>query len=349
MKETLTALKNEQTSHELVQLKTFVIAEMACSHEGDVGLAKKIIDASAVAKADAVQLQIWSLQYMMSPQRKEYGLLQKIEFTQQQWRELVTYSRNKYPNMQVYVCVYEHSTIEFIDSLGIDGYKLNSSDLSNPLVLDKVAATGRHINLSVGASTIAEIHSAVKRISSISEAPITLMYGHQSFPTHPENVNMAYMQKLAHLFDLPIGYQDHCDADDDSAFWLPAASMGMGVSVLEKHITHDRSLKGIDHESALNPDEFIKFVKMVRTIDQAKGINTPREFSADEIKYREFQKKSVVVAKDMKVGSILKESDLSFMRAERLGIPPNKIDTVLGRELKNDISAYQPLTKDSFR
>ena len=326
-----------------------IIAEMACSHEGDFSLAKDIIDASAIAKADAIQLQIWSLQYMMSPQRKEYELLKKIEFSSQQWRELIAYSRVSFPNMKIYVCVYEHSTIEFIDSLGVDGYKLNSSDLSNPLVLDRVAKTGKPINLSVGASTIAEIHSAVKRISSISEAPITLMYGHQSFPTHPENINMTYMQKLAHLFDLPIGYQDHCDADDDSAFWLPAASMGMGVSVLEKHITHDRSLKGIDHESALNPDEFIKFVKMVRTIDQAKGINTPREFSADEIKYREFQKKSIVVAKGMKAGSILKEGDLSFMRAERLGIPPNKIDTVLGKELKGDISAYQPLTQDSFR
>jgi len=326
-----------------------IIAEMACSHEGDFSLAKDIIDASAIAKADAIQLQIWSLQYMMSPQRKEYELLKKIEFSSQQWRELIAYSRVSFPNMKIYVCVYEHSTIEFIDSLGVDGYKLNSSDLSNPLVLDRVAKTGKPINLSVGASTIAEIHSAVKRISSISEAPITLMYGHQSFPTHPENINMTYMQKLAHLFDLPIGYQDHCDADDDSAFWLPAASMGMDVSVLEKHITHDRSLKGIDHESALNPDEFIKFVKMVRTIDQAKGINTPREFSADEIKYREFQKKSIVAAKGMKAGSILKEGDLSFMRAERLGIPPNKIDTVLGKELKGDISAYQPLTQDSFR
>jgi len=329
--------------------KTIIIAEMACSHEGDLELAKKIVDSAAIANSDAIQLQIWSLRSMMSPQRKEYELLKRIEFSRQEWKGLVDYSREKYPNMQVYVCVYEHSTIEFIDSLGIDGYKLNSSDLSNPLVLNKVAKTGKPINLSVGASTIAEIHSAVKRISSISETPITLMYGHQSFPTKPENVNMSYIKKLGDLFELPIGYQDHCDADNESAFWLPAASMGMDVSVLEKHITHDRSLKGIDHESALNPDEFIKFVKMVRTIDQAKGINTPREFSADEIKYREFQKKSIVVAKGMKAGSILKEGDLSFMRAERLGIPPNKIDTVLGKELKGDISAYQPLTQDSFR
>jgi len=327
-------------------LPTFVIAEMACSHEGDINLARKIIDGAANAKADAVQLQIWSLAHMMSPQRKEYGLLQKIEFSQDEWRDLVNYSREKYPQMQVYVCVYEHSTIEFIDSLGIDGFKLNSSDLSNPLVLEKVAKTGKPIDLSVGASSIAEIQIAVDKIKSISNSSITLMYGHQSFPTKPENVHMSYMEKLANLFELPIGYQDHCDADQESAFWLPAASMGMGVSVLEKHITHDRSKKGIDYESALNPDEFVKFVDMVRCIDNAKGITTPRSFTDDEIKYREFQKKSIVAARDISIGSVLKESDIVFMRAETLGYSPAQIDVVVGRVLTKDINAFDTITED---
>lgn len=319
---------------------TFIVSEMACSHEGDVQLAKKIIDAAAVAKSDAVQLQIWSLAYMMTPQRKEYELLQRIEFSKAEWTDLVKYTRKAYSEMQVYVCVYEHSTIEFIDSLGIDGYKLNSSDLSNPLVLEKVAKTGKPINLSIGASSISEIQSAVEKIKSISNSKITLMYGHQSFPTKPENVHMSYMENLANLFELPIGYQDHCDADDASAFWLPAASMGMGVAVLEKHITHNRSMKGIDHESALNPDEFVKFVEMVRCIDSAKGISTPRLFTEEEVKYREFQKKSIVASKDLNKGCIIATSDLTFMRAETLGVAPNKIDAIVGKKMLKDISAF---------
>jgi sialic acid synthase SpsE len=326
----------------------FIIAEMACSHEGNLDLAKKIVDAAAIANSDAIQFQIWSLQFMMSPQRKEYELLKRIEFSQHEWKELVNYSRENHPNMQIYVCVYEHSTIEFIDSLDIDGYKLNSSDLSNPLVLNKVAKTGKPINLSVGASTVAEIQAAIHRIKKISKAKITLMYGHQSFPTNPDNVNMSYMQKLEYLFELPIGYQDHCDGDDESAFWLPAVSMGMGVSVLEKHITHDRSLKGIDHESALNPDEFIKFVDMVRTIDESKGSSIPREFSEDEKKYREFQKKSIVVTHEMQAGSVISEDDLTFMRAETLGLSPDKIDIVVGKKLSRDIAAYKSLIESDI-
>ena len=148
--------------------KCFIIAEMACSHEGDFNLAKKIIDGAANAKADAIQLQIWSLAYMMSPQRKEYGLLKKIEFKEKEWKKLISYTKKNYPNLKIYVCVYEHSSIDFIDSLIIDGYKLNSSDLTNPLVLDKVAEKNKPINLSVGASTIIEIENAIKRIRNIS-------------------------------------------------------------------------------------------------------------------------------------------------------------------------------------
>lgn len=328
--------------------KTFIIAEMACSHEGDLNLAKKIIDAAAAAKADAIQLQIWSLTHMMSPQRKEYELLKKIEFNQEQWKELIIYTRNNYPNLKIYVCVYEHSTIDFIDTLNIDGYKLNSSDLSNPLVLDKVAKKNKPINLSVGASTILEIANAIKHIQNISDPKITLMYGHQSFPTKPENVHMSYMTTLVDKFKLPIGYQDHCDADHQSAFWLPAASLGMNISILEKHITHDRSLKGIDYEFALNPSEFVKFVEMVRCIEKAKGTSNVRSFSDEEIEYRKFQKKSIVVVNDMKKGSIVASEDIAFMRAETIGLAPDKIETVVGKKLLKDLKAFETILEDNI-
>jgi N,N'-diacetyllegionaminate synthase len=327
---------------------TLIIAEMACSHEGDLSLAKKIIDATARANADAIQLQIWSLENMMSPQRKEHELLRNIEFTKEQWTEIVSYSRKTYSDLKIYVCVYEHSTIDFIDSLKIDGYKLNSSDLSNPLVLDKVAAKNKPINLSVGASTILEIENAIKRIRDISNSKITLMYGFQSFPTKPENVHMNFMNKLTEHFKLPVGYQDHCDADHDSGFWLPAATLGMNVSILEKHITHDRSKRGLDHESALNPLEFVKFVEMVRCIESAKGMFDVRPFTKEELTYREFQKKSIVVTKDMKKGSILNLNDISFIRAEKLGVAPDKLEMIIGKKLLKDKSAFDAIYKDDI-
>ena len=328
---------------------TLIIAEMACSHEGDLSLAKKIIDATARANADAIQLQIWSLDYMMAPQRKEYELLKKIEFTREEWKLLIQYIKQNFPNLQIYVCVYEHSTIDFIDSLNVDGYKINSSDLSNQLVLEKIAEKKKPINLSVGASTILEIEAAINQIQNISNSKVTLMYGHQSFPTKPENVHMNFIKRLIDHFQLPVGYQDHSDANLKSAYWLPAASLGIGVSILEQHITHDRSKKGIDHESALNPNEFIEFVHMVRCIDSAKGLYLERPFTEEEIKYRSFQKKSIVILKDLKRGDVITMKDIAFMRADKLGLSPNRIDTIIGKKLIKDISAFNIILEDDVK
>lgn len=328
--------------------KIYIIAEMACSHEGDPALARKTIDGAGQAGTNAIQLQIWSLIHMMTPDRPEYEMLKKIELSRDEWKELVNYTRNHYPGMDIFSFIYEHNSIDFTESLGIDGYKLSSSDLSNPYMLDSVAATGKQINLSIGASSLTEIKTAIERIRKVSQSKITLMYGYQNFPTSTKDIHLNYMVKLKELFELPIGYQDHCDAETEEAFWIPALSVGMGVSILEKHITHDRSFKGIDHESALNPDEFERFVNMVRELESAKGISIPKPFSSDELKYRKFQKKSIVAAQNLKAETRLQETDINYLRADELGIAPDKADKIIGKIIKRDITAYQIIREDDL-
>lgn len=326
----------------------YIIAEMACSHDGESALARKIIDGAGQAGANAIQLQIWSLVHMMTPYRHEYEMLKKIELSRDEWKEIVNYSRNHYPGMDIFSFIYEHNSIDFTESLGIDGYKLSSSDLSNPFMLDRVAATGKKINLSIGASTLTEIQTAIEQIRKVSQSNITLMYGYQNFPTSTKDIHLNYMVKLKELFELPIGYQDHCDAETEAAFWIPALSVGIGVSILEKHITHDRSFKGLDHESALNPGEFERFVSMVRELEFAKGISIPKPFSSDESKYRKFQKKSIVAAHNLKAGTQLQETDINFLRADELGFAPDKADKIIGKTIKRDISAYRIIREDDL-
>lgn len=144
------------------------------------------------------------------------------------------------------------------------------------------------------------------------------MYGYQNFPTLTDEVHLRYMMKLKQLFELPLGYQDHTDADAAAAFWLPAAALGMGVDILEKHITHDRSLKGTDYEAALDPAELARFVQLVRAIEAAMGISTPRVFSPEETKYRKYAKKSLVASRDLAAGTPVMDGDLLFMQADWL-------------------------------
>ncbi len=321
--------------------KTFIIAEMACSHEGDPELARGIIDSAARAGADAVQFQIWSLKDMVVPHHPEYEKLKGIELTRGQWQELAAYTRDRYPEMSIIACVSEGASTDFAEKMGADGYKVHSGDLSNTRLLKCVAEKRKRIDLSIGASTLDEIHDAIERIRVISGSEICLMYGYQNFPTPTDAIHLSYMMKLRNLFELPIGYQDHSDAETDAAFYLPAAAAGMGVDVLEKHITHDRSLKGADHEAALNPDEFARFVSMVREIDSAKGDSRPKPFSEQESKYRKYSKKSIVAKRDIPKDSPLEESDLLFMRAHRTGLPPDQSHRLITRKTKHELSAFQ--------
>jgi sialic acid synthase SpsE len=319
---------------------------MACSHEGDPELARKIIDAAGRAGADAIQFQIWLLSEMMVPQHPDFRRVSEIELSPEQWAYLADYARERFPGLQIIACVYERTSVDFCEHLGVDAYKLHSADLSNPYLVKYVAGAGKRIDLSVGASTLDEISTAVEWIRATSDCEIWLMYGYQNFPTRTDDVHLQYMMKLRHLFELPIGYQDHSDADTEAAFWLPAAALGLGVDILEKHITHDRAYKGIDHEAALNPDEFARFVQMVRTIEGAMGESVPRPFSEEELKYRKYSKKSLVASRDLPVGTVVSEQDLTFMRAEKLGLPPDQGWRLVGRTAKRPIPRYHLIREE---
>lgn len=329
--------------------KIFVIAEMACSHEGDPALARKIIDGAGAAGADAIQFQIWLAKDMMVPQHPGFATLNRIELSRQAWSELAAYVRQSYPHMQIIACVYERASVDFSETLGVDAYKLHSSDLSNPFLVKYVAATGKRIDLSVGASTLEEIRSAMEWIRAASDSEIWMMYGYQNFPTPTDAIHLDYMMKLRELFELPVGYQDHSDGNAPAAFWLPAAAAGMGVDILEKHITHDRACKGIDHEAALNPDEFSRFVAMLREIEAAKGSALPRAFSAEELKYRKYSKKSLVAARNLAAGAAITEEDLVFMRAEDLGLPPDQAWRLVGKALRRAVPAYHLVLEEDVQ
>jgi sialic acid synthase SpsE len=318
----------------------YIIAEMACSHEGNPDLARKIIDGAGQAGADAIQFQVWVLKDMMVPHHPDYERVSKIEFSQNQWAELADYVRQKYPEMQIIACVYERKSVDFCDRIGVDAFKLHTADLSNPFLVKHVAQTGKRIDLSIGASTIDEIQTAVEWIQNTSTSEIWLMYGYQNFPTPTNAIHLNYMMNLKKLFGLRMGYQDHSDGDSEAAFWLPATAQGMGIDILEKHITHDRSYKGIDHEAALNPDEFMRFVQMTRILEDAKGLSAPHPFSAEELKYRKYSKKSLVASRDLAKGVTVTESDLTFMRADTLGLPPDQANRLLGKTTRREILSY---------
>lgn len=322
----------------------YIVAEMACSHEGDRALARVIIDGAGQAGADAIQFQIWTARDMIVPQHADFGLVCGLELSRVDWTALAVYARERYPAMQIIACVYEPGSVDFAESLQVDAYKLHTADLSNPYLVRHVAKTGKRIDLSVGASTIDEIQEALGWIAEVSSAPVWLMYGYQNFPTRIDDVHLRYLVKLRDLFERRVGYQDHTDAENQAGFWIPAAALGLGIDVLEKHITHDRSKRGVDHQAALNPDEFAQFVAMVRQVEAALGSGIPKPFSADAQRYRRYSKKSIVAARDLEAGQVLGAVDLLFMRTGKLGLPPADAPLLLNRPLARRIAKFELLT-----
>lgn len=320
--------------------RTYVIAEMACSHEGDPSLARRIIDAAREAGADAIQFQIWAREDVVVPHHPDWELIGKLEIPREDWSALAAYARARHPAMHIIACIYDLNDLEFCETIGVDAYKIHAADLSNPYLIQGVARTRKRVELSVGGSTLDEIQAAVEWVKDRGAA-VWLMYGKQNFPTRPEAAHLAYMKALKALFELPVGYQDHSDADTDAAFWLPAAALGIGVEALEKHITHDRSLEGADHQAALNPDEFSRFIAMVREIDRAMGESGPQPLSEDDLRYRRYSKKSIVARHNLAPGTRLGLDDLAFMRADALGLAPSAAPTLVGRTTRQAIRAHQ--------
>lgn len=324
----------------------FIVAEMACSHEGDPRLARAIIDAAGAAGADAIQFQMWRLADMVTPDHPDIELLRRLEMPWAQWGELAAYARSRHPGLEIVACVYEPFTVDFAQTINVDAYKLHSSDLSNPTLVRRLARTGRPVHLSVGASSLDEIQAALEWAREEGCRDITLMFGYQNFPTRIDDAHLDYLPKLRGLFELPVGYQDHTDAEHPGAFHLPAAAAGLGVDILEKHITHDRSLKGVDHQAALNPDEFARFVRMVRDIELGRGIGVPKPWSEEERHYRAIAKKSIVLGRDAAAGETLAEGDLLFLRASRPGLPPTCAGRLVGKRLLRALPAWTVLAEE---
>jgi sialic acid synthase SpsE len=338
----------DDNRHDTVTSMAYLIAEMACSHDGKLEHARRIAEAAGVAGADALQFQIWRAIDLMVPHHPDFAKLQALELPRQDWAELVAWTRARYPRMDLQACVYDPEALRFSLSLGIDLIKIHANEIGNYRLLELAARSVKRIDLCVGACRLDEIREAIDTIRAAGTAEIWLFYGMQVYPTPVEAIHLDYLRKLADLFELPVAYQDHCDAEDETAFWIPAAALGMGVKILEKHLTDDRSRKGADHHSALEPAEFARFARMVRSIDSAKGVGTPTAISELQQRYRAVGLRKLVAKELLPAGTRLTENNLVPLRSHEPGLPVADLSSVIGRELRRELREFQALRSEDL-
>lgn len=315
--------------------KIFIIAEMAQAHEGSIKKAQAIIDAASEAGADAIKLQVVIADELAVPTYKHYNLYKKIEFSDEQWMQLVNYAKHK--DLLVLADVFGEKSADLMRMSGADGFKIHTADVVNHALLSQVARFKKTIFLSAGGNTSEEIYQAIKTIKKEGGNSICLMHGYQTYPTKLEDTEMNRIKLLRERYGLPVGFADHVDGDSPLATALPLMALAAGATVIEKHITLDRSLKGEDYYSSLNPDEFKKMAVMLKEAAKAIG-RSQWKMSDGELSYRKEARTRVVAKRNLKKGAKISCDMLAFKRVDsKETIVDAK--SLMGKKLKRNLKA----------
>ena len=323
--------------------KILIIAEIACSHEGDFLKAKKLVDCAFNAKVDAIKFQKFTANELYESSHKSFQMAKNLEFTNSEWKKLVNYAKKK--NLLVFADVFGINSGKFMSTLRIDGFKIHSSDMTNPEILNYFSKINLPILLSTAGCNLNEIHEALKILDK-NKKNLTLMHGFQGYPTKILDINLRRLIELQNNFGINVGLMDHISGHSSMSTVIPLLGICFGATIIEKHITLDRDQKGTDYHSALNPNEFKKLVKLIRETEKTLGTQQIKMNNA-EAKYRINFKKTPIAKKPLSKNTILSDNLFKFKRT-------NISDSVSfleyrGKKLFKNLQKGQALRKNHIK
>ena len=323
----------------------YIIAEIASAHEGVLPKLKKLITKSYESGADAVKLQIFQRDKLLSKNHNLYKEFGEIELSRSEWTEAIIYA-SKY-KIDLIIEPYDYESLLFAEQFDeVFAYKVPTASIEDDSIIKILIDSKKMLFAGVGGAMLNEIESF---ISHLPKDSLTLLCGFQNFPTKVYDSKLYQISFLRDKMNCRIGYADHIDADDYEMSRLVAClAISQGAEVIEKHITDNRLLKGRDYYSSLNPDEFKSFVQLVKSIPKIIGENDNWVLSDAELKYRRFSKKFAVLENDIKIGEKLKKDYLKFKRTNNLGISENEIINFYGKSINKSKLSGQELLKSDF-
>lgn len=331
----------------------FVIAELAWAHDGDLAKAVRIARDVAKVGADALSVHVTSLRdYMVphygcgdtlsqgKPASSIYDYLERINLSFEAVAELVCEARAA--GLALLLMPNDAPSLEVSQSLSPEAYVLAPACFVDEEFVRALGMAGRPVVLRIGGATLGEIERTLGWLREAGAREFLLLHGFQTYPTRLEETNLRVLPVLSRMFDCPVGLADHLDGGDDLALAVPLLALALGAAALEKHITWDRSERGEDFESALDPERFAQFVRLVRAAEAALGTET-LPFSADALKYRQISRKRVVAAEEVAAGTVLAPRHLTCKRSEE-GAPADERARFIGRRTKVQLGKDAPLT-----
>lgn len=323
----------------------YIIAEIGANHNGDMVLAKQMIDAAVNCGVHAVKFQSWTPQSLIAKEeydrnqkyddspKKHFGslkeMVEKYYLREEQHYELKDYCDTK--NIDFCSTPFSIAEVELLDKCEVPFYKIASMDINNVQLLEYIADRKKPIVLSTGMATLGEIDYAVELLKKNGAGDLALLHCISIYPPAYEDIHINNILMLQKTFGLPIGFSDHT-----IGFSIPLASVALGACIIEKHFTTDKNLPGWDHEISADPYEMKIICEESKKIARSLGSMQRRVSPAEEAKKEKFRR-SIVTNKILKKGHILTESDLTSKRPGT-GINPNLISQLVGRELRTNVN-----------
>lgn len=329
----------------------FVIAEAGVNHNGDPDLARSLIRAAADAGADAVKFQCFSAADLAAPGtpkaayqvaatnpgESQYEMLKHLELPLAVLPDLQGHARSQ--GLVFLATPFDDASLDRLVQLGVPAVKVGSGDLTNLPFLEKVAGKNLPIILSTGMATLDEVAEAVGVVRATGNGALILLHCVSCYPAEPEELNLRAIAALARAFDCPVGFSDH-----SLGIHADIAAVALGASVIEKHLTLDRSLPGPDHRVSLEPGEFRAMVVGVRATERSLGTGEKRPVPR-ELEVARVARRSVVAAVEIPAGARIGAAMLA-LRRPATGLPPKAWETLLGRRAKRTIRAGEPITQE---
>jgi len=318
-------------------MSVFIIAEAGVNHNGDIGLAKELIDVAVEAGVDAVKFQTWKTELLVTQDAKQaayqtentgveesqYDMLKKLELSYDDFKELKSYCDKR--GILFLSTPDEPTSADFLRGLQ-DIFKIGSGELTNTPFLKHIGAFKKRIILSTGMGTLSEVEQALSTLieAGTAKEKITLLHATTMYPTPMHEVNLKAMLTLRDAFKVAVGYSDHTMGIE-----VPIAAVAMGATVIEKHFTLSCDMEGPDHKASLEPTELKAMVVAIRNIEQAVDGTGDKIPQKSEIKNREVIRKSIVAKKAIKKGELLTFDNLDTKRVGE-GITSALWEEVLG-------------------
>jgi N,N'-diacetyllegionaminate synthase len=324
-------------------MKVRVIAEIGVNHNGDIKIAKSLIDAAVDAKADIVKFQTFNAerqvtrkapmaQYQkenMKSQESQFFMLKKLELSEDMHLELIKYCNSK--KIEFLSTGFDIESVDLLNSLKQKIFKIPSGEITNLPYLKHIGKIGKPIILSTGMSSLTEVQEAldVLESSGTPKSKVTILHCTSAYPAPKKDVNLNAMLTLKNNLNVAVGYSDHT-----LGLEISIAAVALGASVIEKHLTLDRNQVGPDHKASLEPNQFKELVTAIRNIEVALGDGI-KKVMPSEIENLAVIRKSLVASKQIKKGEIFTLENLSIKRPGT-GISPMKIDEIIGLKSKRN-------------